>query len=304
MSAGRVTVIAAQQQSRAGAPEDNLQRALALLEQGATAGAQLVVFPECNLSGYGHETASECAASALALDSAPIAAVSKHCAELRVNAVVGFVERDGPDLYNSAALIDDSGELRSVIRKLHLPCLGVDRFVSQGDREPEVVETTAGRVSMLICADMIFPEAARVAVLKGADIVAISACVPKGINVYADHLIQVRAYENCAYVVYANATGPDGRWSYDGRSQIAGPAGRVLGQAPPEGDQLVVAELDLDDARAKVRVRQPSGGIPDAYQVDFFGQRRPELYGPLTAAIDEQGRLASALAAQAGEEGV
>jgi hypothetical protein len=65
-----------------------------------------------------------------------------------------------------------------------------------------------------------------------------------------------------------------------------------------------VAELDLDDARAKVRVRQPSGGIPDAYQVDFFGQRRPELYGPLTAAIDEQGRLASALAAQAGEEGV
>jgi predicted amidohydrolase len=301
---GRARVAAAQHESRAGSPEDNLERALALLEQAAAAGAQLVVFPECNLTGYGHETAAACAASALTLDAPALASVSERCTELGVNAVVGFVERDGSDMYNSAALIDDRGELRSVIRKLHLPCLGVDRFVSQGDREPEVVETSAGRVSMLICADMIFPEAARVAVLKGADIVAISACVPKGIGVYADHLIRVRAYENCAYVVYANATGPDGRWSYDGRSQIAGPAGRVLGEARPEGDELVAAELDLADAREKVRVRQPSGGIPDPYEVDFFGQRRPELYGVLTATIDERGRPACALTAQAGDEGV
>jgi predicted amidohydrolase len=304
MTAGRARVVAAQHESRAGATEENLRRALALLEQAAGAGAQLAVFPECNLTGYGHETAAECAASALTLDADPLVSVSERCARLGVNAVVGFVERDGSELYNSAALIDDRGEVRSVIRKLHLPCLGVDRFVSQGDREPEVVETSAGRVSMLICADMIFPEAARVAALKGADIVAISACVPKGIGVYADHLIRVRAYENCAYVVYANATGPDGRWSYDGRSQIAGPAGRVLGQAQSEGDELLAAELDLADARAKVRVRQPSGGIPDSYEVDFFGQRRPELYGALTAAIDEQGRPTSALTAQAGDEGV
>jgi len=276
---------------------------LALLERAAEVGAKLVVFPECNLTGYGHETAADCAASALSLDAPPLVSVSERCTRLGVNAVVGFVERDGEDLYNSAALIDDGGELRSVIRKLHLPCLGVDRFVRQGDREPEVVETSAGRVSMLICADMIFPEAARVGVLKGADIVAIAACVPKGISVYADHLIRVRAYENCAYVVYANATGPDGRWRYDGRSQIAGPAGRVLGEAQPEGDELVAAELDLADARAKVRVRQPSGGIPDPYEVDFFGQRRPELYGILTAAVDEHGRPASALT-QAGDEAV
>lgn len=302
MTDDRSTVVAAQHESRAGAPEENLQRALGLLEEAASAGVQLVVFPECNLTGYGHETAADCAASALTLDAAPIAAVAERCAGLGVNVVVGFVERDETALFNSAALIDDQGDVRSVIRKLHLPCLGVDRFVSQGDREPEVVETSAGRVSMLICADMIFPEAARVAALKGAEIVAISACVPRGIGVYADHLIRVRAYENCAYVVYANACGPDGRWSYDGRSQIAGPAGRVLGEAPAEGDDLVVAELDLADARAKVRVRQPSGGIPDAYEVDFFGQRRPELYGVLTAVVDEHGRPRSALAAHVGEE--
>ena len=289
-SVEHAVVAAAQHESRAGAVQENLGRALSLLARAREHGAGLVVFPECNLTGYGHETADEVAAHALEVDAPPVAAVREACERLEVNAIVGFVERDGAALYNSTALVDDQGELLGVFRKLHLPCLGVDRFVSQGDREPEVFDTSAGRVSMLICADMIFPEAARVAVLKGADIVAISACVPQGISVYADRLIQVRAYENCAYVVYANSAGPDGRWSYDGRSQIAGPSGQVLAEAPPAGDHLLVAALELADAREKVRVRQPFGGIPDAYEVDFFGQRRPELYGALVAPVDDRGQ--------------
>jgi predicted amidohydrolase len=298
MTSGAPPLVAAVQQSSLAAdPDGNVRQALALLRRAADQGVGLAVFPECNLTGYGHETAEAVAAAALELDSPPLQAVKVACHELSLNAIVGFVERDGDRLFNSTMLIAESGDTLGVFRKLHLPCLGVDRFVSQGDREPQVFETSTGRVSTLICADMIFPEAARVAALKGADIVAISACVPQGISVYADRLIQVRAYENCAYVVYANQTGLDGRWAYDGRSQIAGPSGQVLVEAPAAGDHVLAARLQLADARAKVRVRQPRGGIPDSYEVDFFGQRRPEMYGIIAAPVDEHGQPVDTLAA-------
>lgn len=283
MASETAVVAALQHESVAGAEPENLERARALLRRAAADGVQLAVLPECGLSGYGYETGEEVAAHALELDDPLLGLLCDDCAVLGLHAVVGFIERDGERVFNSAALIADDGRILGAHRKLHLPCLGVDRFVDQGDREPEVYETSAGRVSMLICADMIFPEAARVAALKGADVVAISACVPRGISIYADKLIQVRAYENCVYVVYADMTGSDGPWSYDGRSQIAAPAGNVVAEAPGEGEHVLAAELVLAEARTKVRVRQPRGGIPHPYEVDFFGQRRPELYGALTA---------------------
>src|SRR5262249_53592167 len=97
----------------------------------------------------------------------------------------------------------------------------------------------------------------------------------------------VRAYENCTYVVYSDMAGPDGRWEYDGRTQIADPSGGVVAEAPGTGQHVLAARIDLAAAREKVRVRQPRGGIPHPYEVDFFGRRRPEFYGQLTLPVPE-----------------
>lgn len=278
-------VAAAQVESVAGALDGNLAGIRSALERAAAQGVELVALPECALQGYGYEDAAAARADAVELGDPALEAIRADCARLGLHAVVGFVERDGARVYNSAALVDAAGEILFVYRKLHLPGLGVDCFVDEGDREVPVVETSVGRVGMLICADMIFPEAARVAALKGADVVVISACIPRGISMYSDHLIRVRAYENCVYVVLADMAGKDGAWEYEGRSQIAGPAGNVLVEAPAAGSHVVAARLDLAEARAKVRVRPPKGGIPHPYEVDFFGRRRPELYGPLAAPL-------------------
>jgi predicted amidohydrolase len=277
-------IAAIQHESHAGVIEWNLDRMRDALDEAMDAGVDLAVLPECGVQGYGYDSADDVERDAVTLDDPLFMRVRDEIATRGLHAVVGFVERDGDQVFNSSAVIDPAGEVLGSYRKLHLPGLGVDRFVATGDREPPVVDTTAGRVGLLICADMIFPEAARVAALKGADIIAISACVPHPMTFYADSLVRVRAYENCTYVVFADMVGQDGAWGYDGRSQIAGPGGTVLAQAPHETAAVISVAVDLAEARTKVRVRPPRGGIPHAYEVDFFGRRQPALYGRIASS--------------------
>lgn len=250
----------------------------AVLDAAVAQGVDLAVLPETGLQGYGYEDAESTRRDATSLSDPYFARTRDLIKSAGMHAIVGFIERDGERVFNSSALIDPAGEVLAVHRKIHLPCLGLDRFVAAGEREPPVGETPHGRVGMMICADMIFPETARVVALNGADVIAISACVPRTVSIYSDALVRVRAYENCAYVVFTDMAGPDGEWEYEGRSQIVDPSGQVLGEAAVAGEAVLTAPLDLADARGKVRVRPPRGGIPHAYEVDFFGQRQPELY--------------------------
>jgi predicted amidohydrolase len=263
----------------------------ALLQSAARDGVDLAVLPEMSVQGYGYDDADDVARDALELSDPVIGRIRDHVRSVGLHAVVGFIERDGDRLFNTTAAIADDGEILGTHRKLHLPGLGADRFVEAGDREPGVIETPVGQVGMLICADMIFPEAARVAALKGADVIAISACVPDAMTIYADHLLRVRAYENCTYVVYADMCGPDGDWRYNGRSQIIDPAGTVLAEARRDGDDLISATVDVDQARTKIRVREAGGGIPHPYEVDFFGRRRPGAYGPIVAPVADRAQV-------------
>jgi predicted amidohydrolase len=274
----RVKIAALQHESRAGAIDQNLGNMAAVLRTAAAQGVQLAVLPETSLQGYGYEDAESTRRDASSLSDAPFSRARELVRESGMHVIVGFLERDGERVFNSAAMVAPDGEVLALHRKIHLPCLGADRFVERGEAETPVADTPVARVGMMICADMIFPETARIAALNGADVIAISACVPRTISIYSDSLVRVRAYENCAYVVFADMAGPDGEWEYEGRSQIVDPSGQVLTEAPIEGEAVLQAPVDLADAREKVRVRPPRGGIPHAYEVDFFGQRQPELY--------------------------
>lgn len=275
-------VAALQHETEAGAIDENLRRMCEVLDEAVEQRVDLAVLPECGVQGYGYNDAVSVRRDAVTLGDPLLDRVRDEVSSRDLYAVAGFIERDGERLFNTSALIDPSGAILGTHRKLHRPCLGIDRFVEPGEQEPQVIETPLGRISLLICADMVFPEAARVSALKGADIIAISACVPDPLTMYSDSLIQVRGYENCIYVVYCDMAGRDGDWTYVGRSQIVNPSGQIMSEAPVEGAHVIVADVDHEQARNKLRVREPRGGIPHPYEFDFFGERRPELYGTIT----------------------
>jgi len=173
--------------------ERNLEKILDCLESTAQAGAGIVVFPECALTGYCFTSLEEAAPVAEPVPGPASEALAAAALKLDCTAVVGMLERDGDKVYNSALVVTPQG-IAGTFRKLHLPYLGIDRFVTPGDKPFPVFETAHGKLGINICFDCSFPEAGRVLKLKGVQLLAIATNWPIGSDSW-QHTPKVRASE-------------------------------------------------------------------------------------------------------------
>jgi predicted amidohydrolase len=255
--------------------ERNLGKILENLEAAARAGAKLVVFPECVLTGYcftSREEAGPLAETVPGPSTEKLAAAAKA---LDCTAVVGLLEREGDRMYNSAAVVDPQGIL-GTYRKMHLPCLGIDWFNALGDKPFPVFETAHGRIGINICFDCSIPEAARVLKLKGAQLLAIPTNWPWGSDSW-QHTPEVRATENHFHVVAADRVGEERGFRFAGHSKIVDFFGKVHAEAGETEETILYADLDLAAADANRVVR-----VPGKWEFDRIAARRPEMYGPIT----------------------
>jgi predicted amidohydrolase len=266
-------VAVAQIEPMLGDRERNLESALAQMQQAASAGAQLLVLPECALSGYMFADAAEALPFAEQIPGPATDALAGECRRLAQYVVCGLLERDGDELRNSAVLVGPDG-LLGTYRKTHLPFLGVDRFVVPGD-ELAVFDTPIGRIGIEICYDLRFPEVTRALTLRGVEIVAHPTNFPIAARSQTEVITVARALENRIYLLSANRVGKERDGEFCGRSQIVDPYGVRLAEAAETGEALLVAEVDLTKARDKDYV------IPGEYELYLLGDRRPELYRAL-----------------------
>ena len=147
-----------------------------------------------------------------------------------VNIAFGLLERDGGLLYNSAVLLDRDGNIAGRYRKVQLPLQEAASGITPGDSVP-VFETDFGRVALLICQDTFFPEPAREAAVKGAELLLVPIWGGK------PALVRTRALEHGLYLA---ASG------YDYASEVVGPLGNVLDAVTLTGQpDVAVADIDL-----------------------------------------------------------
>ena len=165
-------IAAVQMDIKIHAKEQNLGRVLTSMEEAARAGAKIIAFPECALTGYCFESREEAWPLAETVPGPSTEKLAAAAKRLDVTAIVGMLEREGETLFNAAAVVDPSGVL-GTYRKMHLPCLGIDWFNAVGDRPFPVFATRHGRIGINICYDCSVPEAARVLKLKGAQLLVI-----------------------------------------------------------------------------------------------------------------------------------
>lgn len=253
----------------------NVARTIEIMHQAAGRGVQLLVMPECGLTGYVYDSEQDARAAAIAIDGPELGAITAAADDLGLHVVVGFLEVLGPDLHNTAVLIDPSGRV-SAYRKTHLPHLGADRYVTPGSNKPVLVETALGVVGLSICYDLRFPEWARCLALGGADIIANPTNWPAPAERVAELFTRVRAAENHVYVIAANRGDEERGAEFIGRSQIVDPTGTIVAFTD-RGDHLLVADIEPASARAK------DVSLPELdFAISLFGDRRPSLYGALS----------------------
>lgn len=267
-----VRVAAAQFDPHLGDIACNTARILELLDQAASNGARLVVFPECAVTGYTVGSLDEARALAQPADGDALRAIATRCAARNIHCVIGTLLAEGDRVHNAALLIGPSGPIGAYL-KAHLPYCGADRFINKGDTGFHVFDTAIGRVGMLICYDLRFPEAARTLALRGADIIALPTNWPTGAETAPEFVARARAFENRVFVIACNRVGVERGAHYIGRSCIVAPSGRHLADASPSEEEIIFADIDPRQARAK-RLVIAAG----EFEMDFFGDRRPELY--------------------------
>lgn len=229
------------------------------MERAAGMGAQLVVFPELALTGYACGDAFfDVAESIPGPSSAHIAAMAR---KLGLQVIWGMPERGLPGvLYNSAVLVGPDG-LIGTWRKHTLPGHATDhggagafpdrRFFRLGTRSP-VFDTSIGRIGMMVCYDIFFPEIARLLTLKGADLLVGISGSPSFERDIFEPLVRARAMENVIPFAYCNLAGAEGETTYWGGSRIIGagdpstrvPGTPVIAQAPYDTPNLVCGDVD------------------------------------------------------------
>ena len=257
----------------------NLARVIDHAHRAAAREARLVVFPEIALSGY-VVTPDEADALAQPVPGPATQAVAQVCAEDDIHVVLGMLERDADGtLFNTAVLLGPIG-LLGRYRKTHLPLLGVDRYLAAGDDFTAPVVTPAGRLGLLICYDLRFPEPCRVLALLGAQVIALSTAWPAAGTLYPEFLARSRAAENRIYLLAANRCGEERGTRYLGRSVIVAPNGEILAEGSPDREETLFAEID--PARSDVKRLVYAAG---EYELDLWGDRRPDLYGPIARDV-------------------
>jgi predicted amidohydrolase len=238
----------------------NLTYVCAALTRVADQGANLAVLPEMWSSGFAYRNLNK-----LAQRTAGIVEVLLELSQKLKLVIVGSMpEPNGSKVFNTVYVLDN-GRLGGVYRKLHLfSLLGEDRAFDNGDSWL-LAETSIGKVGVIICYDLRFPELSRRLALEGADVICVPAQWPKPRQDHWRTLLRARAIENQLFVVACNACGSIGKLDFFGMSMIIDPKGEVLAEAG-EAECEIAAQLDMQ-AMADWRAMIPC-----------FNDRRPELY--------------------------
>lgn len=271
----RFVKVALCQRGVTGSKEQNIAETVSMIEEAAEhcPGLDLIIFPEYNY--YEALSLEEARANSETMDGRYITEMKKQARRFGVNLIPGsFAETCGEKVKNTCALIDRSGEVAGSYSKVHLmDAIGIresDAAVP-GDKLG-VFDTDFGRIGLMVCFDLRFPEQPRSMVLQGADIIFCAASFPTGspLPPRTDHwdlLVQSTALLNLTWTCAVNQFGSicGGTENPFGRSMVVDPWGIVTASALGRRD-IVYATLDMQHQK-EVRGR-----------VATWNCRRPDIY--------------------------
>ena len=232
--------------------EANVQRGLAALDEAATQGAQLVVYPELAFTPFypQHRGGPDVLQRTEPIPGPTTEAFCTAARRHGVVVVLNLYERVGDRAYDTSPVIDADGTLLGRTRMMHIT--QYEGFFEQdyytpGDTGAPVYDTLAGRLGVAICYDRHYPEYLRALALAGADLVVVPQAGTLG--EWPDGLfeaeLRVGAFQHGYFMALANRVGRESVLEFGGGSFVTDPFGQVIARAPKSEEAILYADLDF-----------------------------------------------------------
>jgi len=259
---------------------ENKAENLAKMEKATTKAkkqnADLVIFPELSLTGYVvRDQIYELAETIPGQSTKIIENLAKKTKTHIVFGMPELSEKTQSTIYNTAVLVGPEGFIGKY-RKMYLPTHSVfeeKRYFRPG-YQTAVFDTKLGKIGLIICYDIFFPEVSRLTRLKGAQLIVCISASPAVRRAFFETLTVARAIENTAFLAYVNLVGIEDGLQFWGGSRLVGPNGKVLAQAKLDEEDLVICDIDYADIR------------PVETFVPTLRDLRPELFDKLKSQAE------------------
>ena len=255
------------QQHNSADTDSNIKRLEESIRKCADSGAQLVVLQELHNGLYFCQTENtDLFDIAEAIPGPSTEIFGKLAKELGIVIVTSLFEKRAPGLYhNTAVIFEKDGSIAGKYRKMHIPddpAYYEKFYFTPGDLGFEPVNTSVGKLGVLVCWDQWYPEAARIMTLKGADLLIYPTAIgwessdsddEKQRQQDAWQTIQRgHAVANGLHAIAVNRVGhepdPSGQTNgiqFWGHSFICGPQGEIISQSPDDKEDTIVVEIDI-----------------------------------------------------------
>lgn len=246
-----INVALAQINCKVGDKKYNIEKMVKHIKKAKKEDANLIVFPELSLTGYiVRDLAYELAE--------PIKGPSVHLLEEvakkeKLYIVFGMIERSEKAhavLYNTAVILGPEGFVGKY-HKMYLPTHSVfeeKRYFRPGYQAP-VFDTDIGKVGLMVCYDIFFPELARMLRLNGSQLIICISASPAVRRKFFEVLTVARAMENTTYVAFVNLAGIEDGLQFWGGSRLIAPNGNIISQAKYDEEDQVTGSIDYADLK-------------------------------------------------------
>jgi N-carbamoylputrescine amidase len=252
---------------------DNVRKAVRMAGLAVEKGAQIICLQELfNTHWFPRAIHEDNFLLAEDLDGPTLSALRTVAKAKRVGLICPFFERAGDLYFNTAAVIDQQGEIAGTYRKIHVPQIPLweeRSYFSPGDKGFPVFDLGIAKIGVQICWDNFFPEGTRMLALQGAQIVFAPTAAAFASQQRWLKVLAANAIVNGLFVMRVNRVGNEPKQNFYGMSFCLSPEGDLIDEPTGLQEGIFLVEIALDEI-AKVRKAWP-----------FLKERRPEVYSLL-----------------------
>lgn len=248
------------QMSNSGSIKLNFEKSIAAIREAAENGAELVLFPEVQLTEFFPQYRNKDVSDyAITLDSEIVKGFCNVCKDNKIMAVPNVYLSENGKNYDASILIDKDGSIVGIQKMVHIA--QADKFFEQDYYTPsddgfKVFNTEYGKIGIVVCFDRHYPESIRTEALKGADLILIPTVNTKAEpSEMFEWELRVQAFQNSVAVAMCNRVGKEDEMTFSGESIAVDANGNVITKAD-DSEQIVYADIDLSRSQ-KIRNSKP-----------------------------------------------